>query len=130
MHAIVRIAGVQARIAPGDKVFLPKLDAEVGSTITINEVLALTDGEMIALGTPLVEGARVEAEVLRHARDQKILVFKKRRRKRYQRTRGHRQAFTEVKVTTIVVPGSAPEAEAPALEEAPASEAQVPAAEA
>ena len=102
MHAIVRVAGVQARVAAGDNVTLPRLDAEVGSTTTLGDVLMLTDGEDVTIGTPVVEGARVEAEVIKHDRDAKVIVFKKKRRKRYRRTNGHRQRYTEVRVTNIV----------------------------
>ena len=102
MHAIVRVAGVQARVAAGDNVILPRLDAEVGSTTTLGDVLMLTDGEDVTIGTPVVEGARVEAEVIKHDRDAKVIVFKKKRRKRYRRTNGHRQRYTEVRVTNIV----------------------------
>ena len=102
MHAIVRVAGVQARVAAGDNIILPRLDAEVGSTTTLGDVLMLTDGDNVTVGAPVVEGARVEAEVLKHDRDKKVVVFKKKRRKRYRRTNGHRQRYTEVKVTSIV----------------------------
>jgi len=107
MHAIVRVAGVQARVAPGDTIMLPRLRAEVGSTIPLGEVLLLSDGENVTVGTPVVEGVRVEAEVLEHAREKKVLVFKKKRRKRYRRTNGHRQRYTEVKITGIIGPEKA-----------------------
>ena len=107
MYAIVQVAGVQVRVAPGERVYLPRLEAQEGSTITINEVLLLADGEQVTVGTPVVEGARVEAEVIAHDRDKKVLVFKKKRRKRYRRLRGHRQPYTEVQVTEIVAPREA-----------------------
>lgn len=102
MQAVVRIAGVQARVAAGDKVFLPLLTEDVGSVTTFNEVLLLSDGDKITVGQPVIEGARVTAEVLAHARDKKVLVFKKKRRKRYRRLQGHRQNYTQVLIKEIV----------------------------
>jgi len=102
MQAIVRVAGVQARVTPGDTVFLPLLSAEVGTVATFNDVLLLCDGDTVTVGTPVIEGAHVEAEILNHARAAKVLVFKKRRRKRYRRLRGHRQAYTQVLIKEIV----------------------------
>jgi large subunit ribosomal protein L21 len=102
MHAIVRVAGVQARVAAGDRVVLPRLDIEVGETTTLGEVLMLSDDGKITIGAPTVEGARVEASVLKHDRDKKVIIFKKKRRKRYRQTNGHRQRYTEVEVTEIV----------------------------
>ena len=104
MEAIVRVAGIQARVAPGDRVVLPRLEAEVGSTMTFDDVLLVSDGDRVTIGTPLVDGARVEAEVLEHASDRKLIVFKKKRRKRYRRTRGHRQRYTAVKITEVLGP--------------------------
>jgi large subunit ribosomal protein L21 len=100
----VRVAGVQVRVAPGDTIRLPRLNHEVGSTTTLGEVLLVSDGETTTVGTPVVEGVRVEAEILGHARDKKVIVFKKKRRKRYRRTNGHRQPYTAVKITEIVLP--------------------------
>jgi large subunit ribosomal protein L21 len=102
MQAIVRVAGVQARVAPGDTVFLPLLSADVGTVAKFSDVLLLCDGEAITVGTPVIEGAYVEAEILNHARAAKVLVFKKKRRKRYRRLRGHRQAYTQVLIKEIV----------------------------
>ncbi len=102
MHAIVRVAGVQARVEPGDTIRLPKLSVDAGTSTTFEEVLLLSDGENVTVGTPTVEGAQVTAEVLKHDRGEKLIVFKKKRRKRYRRTNGHRQDYTEVKITDIV----------------------------
>ena len=102
MHAIVRVAGVQARVEPGDTIRLPKLDVDAGTSTTFEDVLLLSDGENVTVGTPTVEGAQVTAEVLKHDRGEKLIVFKKKRRKRYRRTNGHRQDYTEVKITDIV----------------------------
>ena len=147
MHAIVRVAGVQARVAPGDRVYLPLMDLEVGSTTTLGDVLLVSDGTTVTLGSPVLEGVRVEAEVVAHGKDKKIKVFKKKRRKRYRLFRGHRQKYTEVRITDILgdhIPGVAKEPEAvdqdtietqaEAVEEAaeqaePAEEATEPVAE-
>ncbi|HDS74420.1 MAG TPA: 50S ribosomal protein L21 [Firmicutes bacterium] len=102
MHAIVRVAGVQARVEPGDTIRLPKLNVDAGTSTTFDEVLLLSDGEKVTVGTPTVEGAQVTAEVLKHDRGEKLIVFKKKLRKRYRRTNGHRQDYTEVKITVIV----------------------------
>lgn len=104
MEAIVRVAGVQVRVAPGDRIMVPRLKNEVGSTTALGEVLLLSDGKKVTVGTPVVEGAHVEAEILEHARDKKIIVFKKKRRKRYRRTMGHRQRYTAVRITDVVGP--------------------------
>ena len=101
MHAIVRVAGVQARVAPGDTVRVPRMDVEVGTTMTLGEVLLVSDGENVTVGTPVVPGVQVEAEVLAHKKDKKIHVFKKKRRKRYRVFRGHRQQYTEVLVKSL-----------------------------
>ncbi len=102
MQAVVRVAGVQARVAPGDKIFLPRIPGEIGTVTTLGEVLLLSDGDKITVGKPVIEGASVQAEVLDHARDAKVLVFKKKRRKRYRRLRGHRQSYTQVLIKEIV----------------------------
>ena len=101
MHAIVRVAGVQARVAPGDRIQLPKLDIEVGTRTTLGDVLLVSHDDAVNVGTPVLAGVTVEAEVLAHKKDAKIRVFKKKRRKRYRVFRGHRQQFTEVIVTEI-----------------------------
>ena len=114
MHAIVRVAGVQARVAPGDKVRVPRMDAEIGATTALGEVLLVSDGESVTVGTPVVPGVQVEAEILAHKKDDKVLVFKKKRRKRYRVFRGHRQQYTEVLIKGI---GEADSSELPTAEE-------------
>jgi large subunit ribosomal protein L21 len=114
MHAIVRIAGVQARVEQGDKIRLPRLQIEAGENATFDDVLLVSDGDNITIGTPTVEGAKVEAEILGHDRGEKVIVYKQKRRKRYRRTNGHRQDYTEIKITDIVSGGaSASETAAP-----------------
>lgn len=98
--AVVRISGNQYRVHENDVVKVPLLDDEVGSTVELEDVLLLA-GEETRVGTPTVEGAAVKAEVLEHGRDRKIIVFKKKRRKDYRRKKGHRQHFTNLKITAI-----------------------------
>ncbi len=98
MYAVVRVGGQQLRVEPNETVLVPRLNAEVGDTLTLGEVLAVSDGNALTVGTPVVEGAKVEAEVLGHPRGAKIKVFKFKRRKDYRRHQGHRQALTQVKI--------------------------------
>ena len=103
MYAVFQTGGKQFRAEPGDRVRLPSLAAEPGETVTFERVLLAATGTDVTIGTPLVEGARVTAEVLRHGRDRKVIVFKRRRRKNYRRKKGHRQGFTEVRVSQVVL---------------------------
>ncbi len=99
-HAIFRTGGKQFRAAEGDRLRIPNLEGKEGEKITFEEVLAI-GGDSPKFGKPLVAGAKVEAEILSHGLDKKIIVFKFKRRKRYKRKNGHRQQYTEVKVTGI-----------------------------
>jgi large subunit ribosomal protein L21 len=101
MYAVIRTGGKQYRVAENDVLFVEKLDAEVGSTVQLDEVL-MVGGDEVKVGRPLVEGARVEAVVLDQTRAPKIVVFKKKRRKNYRRKRGHRQLQTVLRVTRII----------------------------
>lgn len=100
MYAVIRTGGKQYRVAQGDRLRVEKLPGEVGATVTFDEVLMI-GGEKIAIGTPLVAGARVTAEILAQDRAKKIIVFKFRRRKNYRRKRGHRQPYTEIRITGV-----------------------------
>ena len=100
-YAIVDMAGSQCKVTADEIVKVPKLDAEVGSKVSFDKVLLLSNGKNVQVGAPHVEGKVVEAEVVRHGRDKKIIVFKKKRRKNYRRTRGHRQHFTEVRISAL-----------------------------
>jgi large subunit ribosomal protein L21 len=102
-YAIIRTGGLQFRVEPGQTLRIPNLDAEVGSNITFSEVLLGSDGSTVHAGTPLVPGAKVTAQVVRHGRGEKIVVFKFKRRKNYARKLGHRQPFTEVKIQEITL---------------------------
>ena len=101
MYAIFRTAGKQFRAEPGRTVRLPTVAAEPGAKLTFDEILIGSDGTTVKAGTPLVAGARVTAEVVRHGKEKKIIVFKFKRRKGYARKQGHRQKFTEVKIDSV-----------------------------
>ncbi len=103
MYAVIRTGGKQFRAEPGKKIRVPSLDMEPGESITFDEVLLAFDGNAVQVGVPTVGGAKVMAEVVRHGRDRKIIIFKRKRRKGYRRKQGHRQGFTEVRVDQIVV---------------------------
>ena len=107
MYAVFRTGGKQFRAEPGLRVKIPCLEVEEGKKVTFDEVLLTSDGEAVSVGDPLVKGARVKAEVVRHARDAKVIVFKRKRRKNSRKKIGHRQGFTEIRVDQIVVKGSA-----------------------
>ena len=103
MYAIVDIAGKQFRVSENQTVKVPKLDAPEGEKIAFDRVLLISTDEDVKVGQPVVEGAQVEASVLEHGRDKKIIVFKKKRRKNYKRKKGHRQLFTRIRVEKIIV---------------------------
>lgn len=101
MYAIIETGGKQYRVEPGEVIQLEKVPGEVGQQIEIDRVRFVNVDGQIHVGQPLVEGARVAVEVVKQARTRSITVFKKKRRKNYRRTRGHRQSFTQVRVTSI-----------------------------
>jgi large subunit ribosomal protein L21 len=101
MYAIVKCGGQQLKVAVGDKLTVEKLDAAVGGSVQLDNVLLLAAGDKITVGSPLVKGASVVAEVVAQQRGEKILVFKKRRRQNYRRRQGHRQSETVLKITAI-----------------------------
>ncbi|HAD36283.1 MAG: 50S ribosomal protein L21 [Gammaproteobacteria bacterium] len=101
MYAVVRTGGKQYRLGVGDSVKVEKLPDEVGNIVELSQILMVSDGSEVKVGTPLVAGASVKAEIVGHGRDKKIRVFKMKRRKQYRRTQGHRQAFTQLKITEI-----------------------------
>jgi large subunit ribosomal protein L21 len=98
--AIVRTGGKQFRVEKGAKVRVPSLKDEVGASVEL-DVLTIADGENTKIGAPLMDGAKVTATVVDHGRDAKIVVFKKKRRKHYKRTKGHRQGYTTLKIDSI-----------------------------
>ena len=101
MYAIFRAAGKQFRAEKGKTLRLPRIAAEPGTKLTFDEVLLASDGETVRAGTPLVKGASVTAEVVSEGKEPKIYVFNFKRRKNYRRKTGHRQHFTEVRVTGL-----------------------------
>ena len=103
MYAVVRTGGKQYRLGIGDSVKVEKLSDEVGNIVELSQILMVSDGGEVKVGTPLLTGASVKAEIVGHGRNKKIRVFKMKRRKKYRRTQGHRQAFTQLKVTEINV---------------------------
>ncbi len=104
MYAVFRTGGKQFRVEPGARLRIPSLDVEPGDSVTFDQVLLAGDGdETVQVGAPTVEGASVKAEVIRHGRDRKIIVFKRKRRKGYRRKQGHRQDFTEIRVDEVAL---------------------------
>jgi large subunit ribosomal protein L21 len=102
-YAIIRTGGMQFRAEPGKTLRVPTIEAEVGANITFDEVLLGSDGTNVHTGAPLVSGAKVSGEIVRHGKGDKIVVFKFKRRKNYARKQGHRQPFTEVKINDITL---------------------------
>ncbi|MFT0851471.1 50S ribosomal protein L21 [Achromobacter sp. F4_2707] len=101
MYAVIKTGGKQYRVAPGQKLKIEQIPADIGQEISLDQVLSVGEGEQIKVGTPFVDGAVVKATVLAQGRHPKITVFKMRRRKNYRRTQGHRQNFTEVRIEAI-----------------------------
>jgi large subunit ribosomal protein L21 len=100
MFAIIKTGGKQYRVSENDVLKIEKVDGEAGSTITFDTILML-GGDTLTVGTPTVEGATVEAELVDQMRDKKVLVFKKKRRQNYRRMKGHRQHLSVVKIKKI-----------------------------
>ena len=108
MYAIVEIAGQQFKVVKDQKVFVHRLDSEEGNKVTFDNVLLLDDSGKVTLGAPVIEGAQVSAKVLKHLRGDKVIVFKKKRRKGYRVKNGHRQSFTEIQIDSITASGAKP----------------------
>ncbi len=111
MFAVVRTGGKQYRVSRDDVIKVERLTAEPGAVIELDQVLMLDDGKSPTVGTPLVDGARVSATVLDQTRADKIIVFKKKRRKNYRRKHGHRQHQTVLRITDILAAAAAPDDE-------------------
>lgn len=101
MFAIVDIAGFQEKVEKGMKLQVPLHDAEVGKTVQVANVLLISDGDTVTVGSPLISGASIELKILSHGKGEKIRIQKFKRRKRYRRVKGHRQNYTEVEVMGI-----------------------------
>ena len=101
MYAIINISGKQYKVVSGARTRVPKQDGETGTRLTFDKVLLINDGENTEIGDPILKGASVTGTIVEHRRDKKILVYKKKRRKGYQRKNGHRQWFTEIEFNAI-----------------------------
>ena len=102
MFAVVDILGQQFKVAENTKYYVPRLNQEPESEVIFDQVLLLSDGKETKVGSPVVKGAKVTAKVLSHLKDDKVIVFKKKRRKGYRKLNGHRQQLTRIEVTQIV----------------------------
>ncbi len=102
MYAIVEIAGQQFKAEAGKKLFVHRLEAERGSVVEFDKVLLIDADGVVKVGLPTVEGAKVVCEVLSHLKDDKVLIFKKKRRKGYKKLNGHRQCLTQLKINEVV----------------------------
>jgi len=101
MYAVIKTGGKQYKVAAGEKLKIEQIPADVGSEITLDQVLAVGEGESLKIGEPLVAGAAVKATVVAQGRHDKVKIFKMRRRKHYQKRQGHRQNFTEILINSI-----------------------------
>ena len=101
MYAVVEIAGQQFKVAKADKIMVPKIESEIGAKLMFDKVLLLGSQKQTKIGTPYLSGSQIEAKVIGHLKDDKVLVFKKKKRKGYRVRRGHRQQFTEIEVVKV-----------------------------
>ncbi len=102
MYAILEIAGQQFKVAKNDKIVAPRLEGEVGTHLELDRVMMLSDNKKVLLGTPFIEGAKVQAKIIDHDKAKKVLIFKKKRRKGYTLFKGHRQQQTVLKIEKII----------------------------
>jgi len=103
VFAIIRTGGKQYRVAPGDTIRVEKLTGQAGDQVEMNEVLLFADGENIQTGTPLLSNVKIVGEILGQSRAKKVIVFKMKRRKGYQKRQGHRQSFTSLRIKEISI---------------------------
>ena len=101
MFAVVKTGGKQYKVSEGDLIQVEKLNAPVGESIELDQVLIVGEGEKLEVGTPTLANYKVSGQVIRQFRDKKVIIFKKKRRKKYRRKNGHRQSLTELKITAI-----------------------------
>ena len=118
MYAIVEIAGQQFKVAKDQRVYVHRLAQEEGSNVSFDQVYLLDDGKNVTLGAPAITGASVEAKVVKHLKGDKVIVFKKKRRKGYRVKNGHRQALTEILIEGVSAKGGAKKAAPKAKAEA------------
>lgn len=126
MYAIVEIAGQQFKVEEGKKIFVHRMDAAEGESVEFEKVLLLDKEGTVSVGEPVIEGTVVEGKVLAHVRGDKVIIFKKKRRKGYQKRSGHRQDFTQVEILSIGAKGAPKKKAAPKAEKVVA---ETPAAE-
>ena len=101
MYAVIKTGGKQYKVAPGEKLKVEQITADVGAHVVLDQVLMVGDGDSVRLGQPIVAGASVKATVVAHGRGEKIKIFKMRRRKHYRKNQGHRQNYTEIEISGI-----------------------------
>ena len=106
MYSIIKISGKQYSVSEGDIIKVSTQDWKVGDTVKLNQVLLTKSGENVSVGTPTVAGASVTLEIMEHNRDKKLLIYKKKRRKGYQRKNGHRQGYSLLKVNKLQMPNT------------------------
>ncbi len=128
MYAIVEIGGKQIKVEKDQKVYVNRLEGKEGSKITLDNILMLDNAGKILLGNPSIKGAAVEAKILKHLKDDKVIVFKKKRRKGYKVKNGHRQSLTQIMVEKILEKGAKPKSEVKveAKEPKPIKEKKIP----
>jgi len=126
MYAIVEIAGQQFKVAKDQKVFVHRLSEEEGTSVSFDNVLLIGDGDTITLGAPAIEGAQVGAKITRHLKGDKVIVFKKKRRKGYQKRNGHRQFLSEIVIESILASGAKKAAKKEEKSVAPKAEKKEP----
>ena len=128
MYAIVEIGGKQIKVEKDQKVYVNRLEGKEGSKITLDNILMLDNAGKILLGNPSIKGAAVEAKILKHLKDDKVIVFKKKRRKGYKVKNGHRQSLTQIMVEKILEKGAKPKSEVKveAKESKPIKEKKIP----
>jgi large subunit ribosomal protein L21 len=125
MYAIVEIAGQQFKVAKDQKVFVHRLKEEEGKKVSFDQVLLIGEGDNVTVGAPAIDGAAVEAKIVKHLKGDKVIVFKKKRRKGYRTKNGHRQALTELQIEGIIAKGAKKaeaKKDAPVKKAAPARE--------
>ena len=103
MHAIIETGGKQYKVAEGDTLFIEKLPVEAGDSVTFDKVLAIIDGDNATFGTPVVNGAKVDASVVKNGKGKKVMIFKYNPKKGYRKRQGHRQPYTKITIGKISV---------------------------
>ena len=101
MYAVIKTGGKQYKVVAGEKIKVESLDVEVGVEVTIDQVLAVGNGDTLQIGAPLIAGATVSAKVISHGKHDKVRIFKLRRRKHYKKSQGHRQNYTELEISAV-----------------------------